>query len=119
MTSKLIFVFVRRDPELVNQYASYIDFEFLGSNIENLEQDHQPANESEIEYPSSSSHPLSNIVQLKGDPSLVIFNRLPHCYEHTFQQLTADVSVLNSIKYLPSQIYTPFFYDQTDRKSVV
>lgn len=90
----------------------------LGINVYDLDQVYHYSNDTVIEYPSPDTHPLSNIIAVKGDPSLIMFNRIPHCYEYTVQRLFTDVSTINSFEYLASTIYTPFFYNTSSTLAI-
>ena len=92
---------------------SFIDVRSLGVRTKYLDQVYQPPVDLQIDYPSAGTHYLSHIITVKGDPSVVFYNRMPHCHEFTMYYLLQNVSFLHSFSYVSSAIYTPFSYSHS------
>jgi hypothetical protein len=90
---------------------TFVDLRTLEVSMDYLDQLYQPPADMVIQYPSSETHYLSRIITVRGDPSVVFYNRMPHCYEFTMHYLMQNVSFLYSFPYVSSEIYTPFSYD--------
>ena len=97
---------------------SFVDIDPLGVDINYLDEKYQPPEELNIDLPSPDSHPLSRILNVKGDGSTVLYNRIPQCYEFTMNSLLSNISYLHSYKYVPSTIYIPFSYNQSSLLSI-
>ncbi|CAF1220639.1 unnamed protein product [Adineta steineri] len=97
---------------------SFIDIDALNVNTNFLDEIYQPSTNFNIKFPSSNSHSYSRLLNIKGNSSTIIYNRIPQCYEFTMGSLLKHVSYLHSFTYIPSQIYTPFSYNQTSLISI-
>jgi hypothetical protein len=92
---------------------SFVDIDSLGVDINYLDEKYQPPTQLFIDLPSPDSHPFSRILNVKGDISVIFYNRIPQCYEFTMNSLLLNISYLHSYKYVPSRIYTPFSYNES------
>jgi hypothetical protein len=91
---------------------SFVDIDSLGVDINYLDEKYQPPTQLFIDLPSPDSHPFSRILNVKGDISVIFYNRIPQCYEFTMNSLLLNISYLHSYKYVPSRIHTPFSYNE-------
>ncbi|CAF3468790.1 unnamed protein product [Rotaria sp. Silwood1] len=92
---------------------SFIDIDHLNVDINYLDEEYRPSRQLNIDLPYAKSHPYSHIVNVKGDSTVIIYNRLPQCYEFTMGLLLKDISRLHSYTYISSQIYEPFSYNKS------
>ena len=121
---KICFVCICRIPfNTSNTYEgrlrySFVDVVHLEVDIDYLDEEYEPSAELNIDLPSRKSHPLSRILEVKGNISIVMYNRIPQCYEFTMNALLKNISYMHSYKYVPSPIYTPFSYNQSSLLSI-
>ncbi|CAF5090004.1 unnamed protein product, partial [Rotaria sp. Silwood1] len=94
-------------PEARSRY-SFIDIDQLNVDINYLDKIHRPSQLLNISVPPVKNHPDTHILKVKGNPSVIIYNRLPQCYEYTMRSLLEGISYLHSYSYVPSKIYVPF-----------
>ncbi|CAF1106362.1 unnamed protein product [Rotaria sordida] len=104
-------------PEARLRY-SFIDIDDLDVDINYLNEEYRPSQQLNILPPSPDSHPYTRILNVKGDTSVIIYNRLPQCYEHTMGLFLQDISYLHSYTYISSQIYVPFSYNNSALVSI-
>ena len=57
-------------------------------------------------------------MMVKGDPTVIFYNRLPHTHEFTMRGLLQNLSFGHSFKYISSRIYTPFSYDEFSLQAI-
>ncbi|CAF1118400.1 unnamed protein product [Rotaria sp. Silwood1] len=99
-------------PEARSRY-SFIDIDQLNVDINYLDKIHRPSQLLNISVPPVKNHPDTHILKVKGNPSVIIYNRLPQCYEYTMRSLLEGISYLHSYSYVPSKIYVPFSYNKS------
>jgi hypothetical protein len=95
------------------QRYSFIDIDHLNVDIQYLDEIYTPPVDLKIELPNPESHPYSRLLNVKGDPSTIIYNRIPQCYEFTMGSLLQNVSYFHSYTYISSEIYSPFSYNRS------
>ncbi|CAF3096054.1 unnamed protein product [Rotaria sp. Silwood2] len=92
---------------------SFIDIDHLNVDIDYLDEEYRPSQQLNINLPSPKSHPYTRMLKAKGNLSVIIYNRLPQCYEFTMRSLLQGISYLHSYTYISSEIYVPFSYDKS------
>jgi hypothetical protein len=90
----------------------------LNVEFEYLDKIYEPPKDLNIHLPSPDSHAYSRLLNVKGDPSIVFYNRIPQCYEYTMGYLLQNISYLHSFNYISSRIYTPFSYNHSSSLSI-
>lgn len=108
----------RRISEETRSRYHFIDIDPLSVNINDLDKEYRPPDQLNINAQSPDNHPSSRIVDVKGDTSIIIYNRLPQCLEFTMGSLLQSLSNLHSYTYIPSQIYVPFSYNSSSLGSI-
>ncbi|CAF0804807.1 unnamed protein product [Rotaria sordida] len=99
-------------PEARLRY-SFLDIDDLDVDINYLNEDYHPAQQLNNNLPSTASHQYSRILDVKGNPNVIIYNQLPQCYESTMGLLLQHISYFHSYTYVSSQIYVPYSYDKS------
>ncbi|CAF1092883.1 unnamed protein product [Adineta ricciae] len=108
-----------RDPSYtkfssdIRSRYSFIDLDDLDVNITILDEEHRSSSDVKVSPSFSNTHRFSHILSLKGDSSTIIYNRIPHSYDHTMRVLLEQVSTLHSFSYISSRISHPYAYNQS------
>ncbi|CAF2536483.1 unnamed protein product [Rotaria sp. Silwood2] len=97
---------------------SFIDIDHLNVDISYLDEAYRPSQQLNIDLLSAKSHPYTRILNVKGNSTVIIYNRLPQCYEFTMRSLLHDVSRVHSYTYVSSTIYVPFSYNKSASLSI-
>ncbi|CAF1066151.1 unnamed protein product [Adineta ricciae] len=97
----------------VRSHYSFIDLDDLDVNITILNEEYRPSSDVKVNLSFPNTHRFSHILNLKGDSSTIIYNRIPHSYDHTMRVLLEQVSTLHSFSYISSQISRPYTYNQS------
>lgn len=99
--------------QILRMRYSFIDIDPLVVNVDYLNQEYVPPTQLDIDIPSPDAHPYSNILDIKGNTSVVIYNRFSYCHEFTMHSLLQNVSYLHSYTYVSSELNYQSFYDNS------